>query len=202
MRRTAEEAEATRVALKDAALDVFAERGYSATSLEEVATRADVTRGALYHHFADKADLYLAVVGEAWWEITQPILARLEGDAPPLARLERFLVEYIQALGTNPRFRALLSLVTFKTEAIPELAPGLAEKERAMAGWLAQIEEVLAEAASRGELRPGVRVKQAALVVVCFVNGVTTTAVVAPELLDPARQARGLARTCLDGIRL
>jgi len=197
MRRTAPEAEATRTALRDAALDVFAKRGYSAARLEEIAAHAGVTRGALYHHFADKAEIYLAVIGEAWWGVTEPIFEALDGEGPPLERLERFLVAYLTALRSDPRFRALLS-ITLKTETLPELEPGLAEKERALADWLDQIEMVLAEAADRGELRPGVRVKDAARVVVCFVNGITTTATVAPDLLG--RRPRPLAQTFLAGI--
>src|SRR4029453_9780766 len=57
VRRTKVEAAATREALLDAALGVFRDRGVAHTSLEEVAASAGVTRGAVYWHFKDKADL-------------------------------------------------------------------------------------------------------------------------------------------------
>jgi AcrR family transcriptional regulator len=60
--RRAEYAEATRDALIEAGMDVFAEKGYGAASTEEIVKRARVTRGALYHHFAGKAELFRAVV--------------------------------------------------------------------------------------------------------------------------------------------
>lgn len=62
--RRAEYAEATRRALIDAAREIFAARGYGEASLEDVVARARVTRGALYHHFASKAELFAAVVTE------------------------------------------------------------------------------------------------------------------------------------------
>jgi len=54
--------EATRTALLDEATALFAERGYSGTSLEDVASASQVTRGAVYHHFASKQALFEAVL--------------------------------------------------------------------------------------------------------------------------------------------
>jgi AcrR family transcriptional regulator len=54
--------EATRAALLDEATALFAERGYAATSLEDVASASQVTRGAVYHHFAGKQALFEAVL--------------------------------------------------------------------------------------------------------------------------------------------
>ncbi|MGH7917051.1 MAG: TetR/AcrR family transcriptional regulator [Candidatus Binataceae bacterium] len=62
--RKRENAEATRKALLRIARKLFAERGYANTSTEEVVKRARVTRGALYHHFRDKQDLFKAVFHE------------------------------------------------------------------------------------------------------------------------------------------
>lgn len=52
----------TRTALLDAALEVFLRDGYAAAATEEIVSVAGVTRGALYHHFADKRDLFRGVI--------------------------------------------------------------------------------------------------------------------------------------------
>jgi TetR/AcrR family acrAB operon transcriptional repressor len=201
VRRTREEADATRSELRDAALAVFAERGYSAARLEEIAERAGVTRGALYHHYADKAELYLAVIDETWWQATAPIFGALEGDGRPLERLERFVVRHVLAIDEDPRFRALLSVVTLQAEGLPELALGLEQKERAQEGWLARLEGLLSEAKRRGELAERLRPADAALAVLCFVNGITTTATLSPALLPRGKRARALARALVGGLK-
>ena len=59
--RMAERAEETREALIEAARELFGERGFAAVGTEEIARAARLTRGALYHHFKDKEDLFRAV---------------------------------------------------------------------------------------------------------------------------------------------
>jgi AcrR family transcriptional regulator len=89
-RRTqAERSAATRGALVAAARRLFAERGYAAVGTPEVAAAAGVTRGALYHQFADKADLFLAVYEQVEQEVTARIgeLVAAAGARDPLAAL-------------------------------------------------------------------------------------------------------------------
>lgn len=71
---------ATRAELLRVAGDLFAERGYAGTALEEIARKAGLTKGALYHHFRDKRSLFDAVVGHC-----------LEGEMQRIARESRRL---------------------------------------------------------------------------------------------------------------
>jgi AcrR family transcriptional regulator len=69
----AERSEATRAALVSAARGLFAERGYTAVGTEEIVRAAGVTRGALYHHFEGKRELFQAV----YEEVEQALLERI-----------------------------------------------------------------------------------------------------------------------------
>src|SRR4051794_2156134 len=63
-------ADVTRRSLITSARALFGEKGYAATSVDEVVRHAGVTKGALYHHFRDKDDLFRAVVEEVKLEVT------------------------------------------------------------------------------------------------------------------------------------
>ena len=78
-----ERARATRDALVDAGLDLFAERGYAGVGTEEIVARAKVTRGALYHHFEDKRDLFRAVHERVEEDLVERIASQIGGIEDP-----------------------------------------------------------------------------------------------------------------------
>ena len=93
--RRESEAQATRDALIREALELFTKRGYAGVGTEEVVARAKVTRGALYHHFADKRDLFRAVFERVEGELMERIGTRMEATDDPwelmLAGMRSFL---------------------------------------------------------------------------------------------------------------
>jgi AcrR family transcriptional regulator len=81
--RRAQHAWDTRTALIAVARQMFAANGYDGTGTEQIVAEAQVTRGALYHHFRDKADLFRAVMEEAAGEVARRLTddqAQLEGS--------------------------------------------------------------------------------------------------------------------------
>lgn len=85
--RKAEQSDRTRATLVRVARQLFADRGYAGTSTEEVVQQAGVTRGALYHHFRDKRDLFEAV----FLEIQDEARDRIRGaGSVPVELWQRF----------------------------------------------------------------------------------------------------------------
>ena len=96
---------ATRGKLVDAARSLFAERPYAEVGTEEIVRRAQVTRGALYHHFTDKRDLFRAVHEKLEGELMESIAAQLAavGAADPEEALRVGLRSYLDACA-DPSF--------------------------------------------------------------------------------------------------
>lgn len=96
--RKADQSEATRAALLAAGRELFAQRGYAAVATEEIVQAAGVTRGALYHHFAGKAELFEAVYEEVERQLVERIAASaLSGASDPLAALHAGAQAFLDA---------------------------------------------------------------------------------------------------------
>ena len=103
-----ERTETTRLALLDAARALFVGKGYGDTSTPEIAVAAGITRGALYHHFADKRDLFRQVLRRE----SQAVAADIEAAAPEQLSPREALLEgskaYLNAMTAPGRTRLLL----------------------------------------------------------------------------------------------
>jgi AcrR family transcriptional regulator len=109
--RQADRSTATRARLVKAARELFAQRPYAEVATEEIVGRARVTRGALYHHFADKRDLFRAVHEQMEAEVVESIGRQLEqaGGADPIDALRAGVRSYLDACA-DPSF-ARITLV-------------------------------------------------------------------------------------------
>ena len=97
----ASRAEATRARLVEVARELFAERGYSAVGTEEIVQRAGVTRGALYHHFSDKRELFREVHEGIERELTESVAAAMAGVEDPRELLRVGIRSFLDAC-TDP----------------------------------------------------------------------------------------------------
>lgn len=103
-----ERTEATRLALLDASHALFIGRGYAATSTPEICAAAGVTRGALYHHYADKRALFLAVLEREAIAVRDAIEAATPAAVTPRQALLKGADAYLAAMAERGRTRLLL----------------------------------------------------------------------------------------------
>ena len=157
-RRTKAEAEQTRLQIIEAARAVFHERGVSRTSLEQVAAKAGVTRGAVYWHFKNKADLFLAMRNQVFLPVVDgfnhELLATHADD--PLRGIELSLLEILEVLANQPATRQTHQILTFRCEYVDEFAPVLERLHRQGGGDVAEVLlSAYSKARSLGQLRTG-----------------------------------------------
>jgi AcrR family transcriptional regulator len=107
-RTNPERSEATRRALLDAARELFATHGYADTGTPAVCAAAGLTRGALYHHFADKRDMLHGVLARESAEVRAAIEAAAPQGASPAQALLGGADAYLDAMAMPGRTRLLL----------------------------------------------------------------------------------------------
>ena len=103
------QAEATRQLLVSVARVLFTERGYAATSVEDIIQRAGVARGALYHHFAGKDALFRAVYDAVQADTASAVVAAALAVPEPWAGVRAGLSAFLDAC-LDPEFRRIVVL--------------------------------------------------------------------------------------------
>lgn len=202
VRRTKEEAQATRERLLDAAECVFRERGVTRTSLAEVATAAGMTRGAVYWHFKDKADLFRAMCDRA----TLPLDTMFEragetAETDPLGTLRALSIGALQSLAGDPRAQNVFEIVFHKSELVDELA-GLATAHQQERGvCLAQIEGIIRQSAVAGQLPADTDPYLATQGLHALMVGIMHEWVLDPEAYDLRSAAPALIDMFLAGLK-
>jgi TetR/AcrR family transcriptional regulator, acrAB operon repressor len=121
MRRTKEEALQTRQNLLDAALTVFSQKGYDAARLEDIADAAGVTRGAVYHHFGGKPELYMALVKDATGQGERLVQSAISKGGTFTEIAARIMADSLRLVEDDQRFGEVMALMLFKTGDSPEL---------------------------------------------------------------------------------
>lgn len=98
----------TRAAILAAAEAVFAERGFAAARLEDVAARVGIRRASIVYHFRDKRELYDAVLGDALGALLARLAPPLLGPGALAARIEAAVGAWVDALAARPALARLL----------------------------------------------------------------------------------------------
>ena len=106
MRRTAEDAEATRQSILAAAKETFVVDGYAEASTTAIADRAGVTRGALYHHFPTKQALFRAVFVGVEEDLNRTVLKEARGAGDPLGAFVAGCAAYLD-FAVRPDYRRI-----------------------------------------------------------------------------------------------
>ena len=188
MRRTAEDAARTRVALLEAALMSFEEKGWRGATFEHIAERAGVTRGALHHHFRDKRALLVEALEWGWSDYGRRLFegpdddAAGDADSPdagaagerPHLTVEELLARFVRMITRDPAFRALAST----TVLVAPQAFDRSEKDDALDDWRERIEGiVVASGGGAARLAP----RDVAGLVLVLLQGFTVAAVTRPD---------------------
>jgi len=154
VRKTKEEAQETHAALLDAAEQVFASKGVTNTTLNDVAMAAGMTRGAIYWHFKDKNDLFQAMCDRAFLPmevLLNEVTSSCQED--PLAELRRLNLHFLKQVASNDRQRRVFDILFHRCEknSVQKVFESESEKRKEC---LNQVESLFQRAVLKGLLPP------------------------------------------------
>jgi len=206
VRRTKEEAQETRHKLLDAAEHLFQEQGVSRTSLQDIAKRAGATRGAIYWHFKDKADLFNAMMER----VTLPMEERVHraSFAPegvpdisdPMSEIRQATEHCLSQLVNDAQTRRVIEVATQKVEYVEELRAVRLRHLSVRDGFLARFEHSIEAAAKLRGLTLPISTVCAAQGFHALVDGVIQNWLLDPEAFDLQDVGRSVITVYLNGL--
>jgi AcrR family transcriptional regulator len=150
--RKTQQSDRTREALLSQCLHLFAQRGFSSTSLDDIARAAGVTKGAIYWHFASKDEIFHAILDRirARWQEVVHVPVSTTGD--PRAQLARLFDAYDELFRESPDICLFLQQVVLDRQN----KPFAAEVARVFATTARFIARIVDEGKARGVMNTGV----------------------------------------------
>ena len=201
-RRTKDEALATRNALLDTAEQVFSERGVSRTSLADIAKAAGVTRGAIYWHFKDKADLFCEMVARVTLPMEDAPCQMNHGRAAdPLASIRAMMIGILTRISEDPQARRVFHIVFHKCEYVDEMSAVWKRFSDMQVGCLKSLEQGLKAAVRCGQLPPHLDTRRSALGLHAMVDGLMSKWASDPDYMPLAHEAEHVVDLFLGGLR-
>lgn len=151
VRKTKDDAQATRALILDTAERVFQRQGVSATSLQDIAEAAGLTRGAIYWHFQDKAALFDAMLQRVVLPLECKLdRGQLDATADPLADLRRGIGDVLVQLMRQAQVQRVLEIAMHKVEYVGDMHGVRERRIASRAALQADMQRVFAQAARRG----------------------------------------------------
>ncbi|MGI4840484.1 MAG: TetR family transcriptional regulator [Janthinobacterium lividum] len=203
VRRTKEEALETRRQILEAAEKAFYDRGVARTTLADIAAMAGVTRGAIYWHFSNKADLVQAMLDSLHEPLDE--LARAsedEQELDPLGCMRKLLVQLFQQIAMDPQTRRINEILFHKCEFTDEMCDLRRQRREVSADCNVRIDLSLRNAVNRGQLPQELDTARAAMSLHAFIDGNIAQWLLLPDSFDLYVEAERLVDTALDMLRL
>lgn len=203
VRRTKEEAQETRAQIIEAAEKAFYRRGVARTTLADIAQLAGVTRGAIYWHFSDKAELVQALLDML--HETHEHLARAsesEDEVDPLGCMRKLLLQVCRELVLDARTRRINEILHYKCEFTDDMCEIRQQRQHAVLDCHRGIVIAMSNAVRRGQLPADLDPERATVVLFAYIDGLLGSWLLLPERFDLLGDAEKWVDAGLDMLRL
>jgi TetR/AcrR family acrAB operon transcriptional repressor len=203
VRRTKEEAQETRSQILEAAEKAFFERGVARTTLADIATLAGVTRGAIYWHFSNKADLVQAMLDTLQEPLDEMARAsESEEELDPLGCMRKLLIHLFHQVALDPKTRRINEILYHKCEFTDEMCDLRQQRRAVSLDCNVRIALALSNAVNRGQMPEDLDTARAAVSLHAYIDGMLYQWLLAPDSFLLHTDAERWVDAGLDMLRL
>jgi TetR/AcrR family transcriptional regulator, acrAB operon repressor len=201
VRKTKEDALATRNLILDTAEGVFQHRGVAASSLQEIAQAAGLTRGAIYWHFQNKADLFEAMMQR----VVLPLEHALNADsaqeaADPVGSVRQGVADLLAKLVHDPQVRRVFEIASLKVEYAGDLQVLRERRVASRETCMDDLERLFGMAVEKGQIGRHMPARVAARGMFAMVDGLMLHWLLDPESFDLELAGRQMLDIYLQGL--
>nr|WP_113864750.1 multidrug efflux transporter transcriptional repressor AcrR [Brenneria salicis]NMN92331.1 TetR family transcriptional regulator [Brenneria salicis ATCC 15712 = DSM 30166]RBP67671.1 TetR family transcriptional regulator [Brenneria salicis ATCC 15712 = DSM 30166]RLM32358.1 DNA-binding transcriptional repressor AcrR [Brenneria salicis ATCC 15712 = DSM 30166] len=198
-RKTKQQAQETRQQIIDAALRVFSEHGVSATSLADIAAAAGVTRGAIYWHFKNKAELFDEI-----WTLAESKINDFEIDYQtkfpddPLHVMRELMIFMLRLTVSDTQWRSMMEIIFHKCEFVGEMLQSHNARKALYLSCYIDIEDNLVRCIRMGMLPADIHPRRAAIALRAYFSGIMENWLFMPESFNLEQEAPALTDAFID----
>ncbi|WP_409306458.1 multidrug efflux transporter transcriptional repressor AcrR [Pectobacterium sp. B1J-3] len=201
-RKTKQQAQETRRHIVDTALRMFSEHGVSATSLADIAAAAGVTRGAIYWHFKNKAELFYEI-----WTLAESKLNQFELEYQtkfpdnPLHVMRELLIYMLRLTVSDPQWRSMMEIIFHKCEFVGEMLQSYNARKALYLSCYVDIENNLMQCIRMGMLPTDIHPRRAAIAMRAYFSGIMENWLFMPDSFNLEQEAPTLTDAFIDMLR-
>ena len=179
----------------DAAVAVFAERGFHSSRVSDIAARADVADGTIYLYFKNKEEILMAAINSAFDAFMKHARTEVAAIASPVEKLRRLAFLHLQAMGANRNMA-----IVFQMELRQSVRFLEAFSHHQMVEYFEVVRECIREGKTRGIFRPELNEKIAANCFFGALDEMVTSWVLADKDYPLAQAAESVSNIILQGL--
>jgi len=192
---------ATREKILDTAERLFERSGVSRTSLEDIATAAGVTRGAIYGHFKGKSDLFVAMYRRVRPHIEVMYRPHPDDQVDPLGKLRTMLLVSFRSVATKKQDQRVLAIMMHKCELTEDLEEFVSSSRQVWQAESRRRRSLFQFAIKEGQLPKDLDIVRAEIAFRGYMLGIISNWTMAPKSFSLAKQAEPLVDAYIDMLK-
>ncbi len=192
------QSEQTRQRIITAATHLFVRKGFSGTSISDLAKASGLTKGALYHHFENKDALFFAVIESVRQTWNKTVVRDVLASKNALTRLTTLVEVHTRLLSENKQICILLNGLIMEMDGVnPDFMAALQGVYEDLAGF---IESIIQKGQKAGQIRSDVDARLTAFNIVSMLRGIGCTPIFRYMGIDDDRLTKNLVQILVDGL--